>query len=434
MKKRFLILFLLLIFVLPVMATEPGLGLRTITPATPTEMEEEATPTEEMPQETHSGPLELKTIDSLLLSFQSGWKVSDLPGWKTVEIGAFNLKIPSGFTVSSEMSGRNVDIEITDGDKARFARIYIYQLQSYGVEELREQLMSQLFGSKYTGEMDFEEYKELGMGKVAYLTKVKMFMEETTYPVVFVYNQGEKLDNILPGEVAMMIFEPGKFAMEADRANGWIEGIAASYIEHVTVPVKEEEMVVEKEEMKEEEMKEEIVSKTIDPFVDYVLGVIDGERSIVDAPEDWEYVYGDYMEFYYPYEFYIDINYYEDDDMEIADLDFEGIVAKIIVGYTDESESFSSYLDWIINAYLPEEEKYTTAVDENRGPINDYGGYVKLYRLDSSDSHYWILIYSDAEAPGTIYDEYMTFIGWADMNEVDYWADFYIPIVFSIDF
>lgn len=430
MQKKLWILFLLLLFVSPILATEPGLGLRTITPATPTEIEEVATTTEEMISDTPTGPISLKTIDSLLLNFREGWKVSDLPGWKSTKIGTLDLKVPSGFTATFEMSGKNIDVEIIDVEGYRLAHIYIYQLQSYEVEELREQLLPQLFGSKYTGETDFEEFKDLGTGKTVYLTRVKMDMENVTYPIVFVYNRGEEQKDIIPGEVAMMIFEPGKYAMEVDRLNSWIEGIAASYIKQVTVPVKEEE----KEIVKEEEIKEEVLVETGDPFVDYVLDVIDGKKEPMDLPEYWYYIYGDYMEFYYPNEFSIDIDYYEDDDMEIADLDFDGIVAKIIVGYTEERESFSSYLDWIIDAYLPEGEKYYTAINENRGPLEDYGGYVKLYRLDSSDSYYWILIYSDSESPGIIYDEYMTFIGWADMKEPEYWAAFYNPIIFSIDF
>ena len=424
MRIRLLVSLLLILFAVPVLSTQPVLGLRTIVQATPTEIEI-ATPTEEI--SPPGGPLVLKTLDPLLLSFREGWKVPELPGWKTKTTGTFDLKVPSGFAATVEMSGKNMDIEITDTDGDRFARLYIYQLQTYDVDELMDQLLGQLFGNRYSGDKEFQEFKDLGNGRMAYLSRVIIQEKKTSYPVVFVYNWGTEDSVIKAGETAMMIFEPDKYVMEIDRANGWIEGIAASYINGI--------VTVEKKEDVQKQVTEEVKTPgTGDPFVDFVVKVLDDAASIIDPPYDWEYVYGELIELYIPPEFIAEVDYFEDDEMEVVDLDFDGIVAKVIVGYSDDRDTFKGYLDWIIDAYLPENEKYTTGAEETRGPIGEYGGYVKIKRLDTGDSYYWILIYSDSEDPGIVTDEYMVFIGWADRSEPEYWADFYNTIVFSIEF
>ncbi|NLZ14920.1 MAG: hypothetical protein GXY29_12110, partial [Thermotogaceae bacterium] len=161
MKKTFLVS--LLVLTLCVLGfSDTMLGLRTI----------EATTTETTAASGETGKLSLKTIDPLLSSFRAGWKTPNLPGWSEATVGGYTFKLPAEFSLSSAKSGANIDAEIKDGSGRIFARLFIYQLDTYQLDELFKDLTTSLYGIRASGNKSFDEFSDLGNGKIAYLTKL----------------------------------------------------------------------------------------------------------------------------------------------------------------------------------------------------------------------------------------------------------------------
>lgn len=430
--KIIFIFFLILIFAQLIFSSN-GLGLRTLPEATPTESKPETV------------PLDLRTIDPLLSSFRDGWKAPDLPGWKSWKIGETELKLPAGFKITFEESGINIDSRITDTDGKHFAQFYVYQLQSYQIDELLSQLMEQLFGNKATEEKEFEEYKKLDEERTAYLTRIVMVDKLLTYPVLFIYNAGIEPSITLQGTVAIFIFEPDYFIGEPDMVNNWISGIAGSYIEFSKVEKEkpaelveeikevEEEIVVEEKEEKPEKR----YTKTGDAYIDSLLPIIEGYEFLKETPEGWIEVYGNTFSFYVPYNFYV--SFYQTsglEEMEVADITYQGyIVSKIIVGYKYDFESPLNYLNEIAATYLAGMGKYTIGKHIVSDQLDDAGSYMNIYRLDYPGQYAWVSLYSKSFDPNSFGPgEYVAFIGLTRIEDADSWAYYYSNIFMSMSF
>lgn len=429
------LLIFLLIFISPFVFSTNGLGLRTLPEATPTETQKE------------SSPLDLRTIDPLLSSFRDGWKSPDLPGWKSWEIGKNELKLPSNFEITIEESGRNIDSQIVDSKGRHFARFYLYQLQGYGVDDLLNQLMKQLFGNKATEEKEFEEYKNLDEKRTAYLTRVLMNDSLETYPVLFVYEAAEELSVTKPGTVAIFIFEPRYYVGEKDMVNNWISGIVGSYIESSRPGMEVKEEHVEKtDEPPKEEIKEELIeetkpekryTKTGDAYIDSLLPLIEGYEFLEGPPDSWFEVNGETFSFYIPSDF--SVEFFQTtglDQMEVADISYQGyIMSKIIVGYKYDLTSTSDYLKETAATYLAGLGQYTIGKHIVSDQLDDSGSYINIYRLDYPDQYAWVSMYSKSFDPDTFGPgEYVTFIGLTRINDAESWAYYYSNIFMSLSY
>ena len=433
------LLFLLLVVAVTVMVSRPTLGLRTIPDATTTET---GTPVIQIEAPGPAGPISLKTIDPLLLEFREGWKVPDLPGWKVETVGTLKIKLPAGFKISSEISGKNIDAEIVDENGRLFARFYNYQLQGYEIGDLVSQLLGQLFGNKATGEREYEEYKDLKNGKTAYLTRVIMSGETVTYPVILIYNPGEEPNLTTAGEVAIFIFEPKFYPDEPDRISNWIGGMIAGYLEAglAALEIEGEEIqkkpqVEEQEEKPKEEQKPAVSYKGVgDPFMDKVLSILEGSEPI-EHPYDWQEVYGNTFSFYLPYDFSVEFSMAGGlEQMEVADIGYQNyIISKLVVGYKYGFDTPGNYLNQLAGNYLGWLGQYTVGKQVTRGPFDDEGSYVTLYRLDYPSQYAWVALYSksfdpNAFGPGV----YLPFPGLTQKQDAEEWSYYYSNILLSI--
>ncbi len=397
------------------------LGLRTI----------EATTTETSTSSVETGKLSLKTMDPLLASFRTGWKVPNLPGWSEVSVGGFTLKLPADFSLSSTKSGANVDSEIKDASGRLFARLFIYQLDSYQLDELYRDLTTSLYGIRASGNKSFEEFSELGNGKIAYLTKMVVSNESASIPILFLYQQGAQQTDIKSGTVVMMIVEPHHYqaADQQEVLLSWTEGIGGSAMnafapiastkqtEPVTTPIS-------------------VTPQTITVPAGQDFGALLAQRLyaeewLSELPAGWETAYGDAFSVFYASDF--TPSYFSADILEGFDFAFNGItIAKLFVGRSDEELLVDElYQDLLLN-YLSGLGNYTLA---KKTPFLDIGlGFVKTFELSYSDARAWIMIFSESIIEDIFEGEYIVFIGMAPAKEAETWKETFLDLIMSIAF
>ena len=419
MKKNVFILFLLLCFALTSMFSEGMLGLRTL----------EATQTQQATESTNqeSVGLNLRTIDPLLIAFQEGFKSPTLPGWKENQMGDLSFKVPMGFSSEAIRTGVNYDGKITDANGETFAQLFLYQLDAYQIDELMSTLLKTLYGNKPTGERGFEKFKEYPNNKVVYFTRVYMYDQKITNPVMLVYQKGKTNEDIQPGSVLLLFFEPMQYQADTDQEqlNSWIEGIAGSLIEAMTTEKPEKvNKPIEKEE-KEETVA--ILGKNLGEKLAYC---IKNEIYLAKLPAGWKEAQGDYFSFWYPERFTTD--FYLTDDGEVTDLVYQGVaMAKIFVGETYDYVLEKDVFNELYQTYLSGLGAYNLV--STSPSFGDFGSIV-TYEMDFSGYKGWISLYSESDWEGNLYGEYLVFLGIAPYNEVEVWEEDYLDILISMSF
>src|SRR6056297_219274 len=152
MKKIFFIFMIFAIFVMTSSFSDGMLGLRTLE-ATETEQATEVLAETEEPG--IDAGLNLRTVDPLLVSFREGFQTPVLPGWKEGKIGDITFKIPMGFSTEAVKNGVNYDGKIRDTNGKIFAQLFLYQLDSYQLEELFNTLLKTLYADRAMDEKKF---------------------------------------------------------------------------------------------------------------------------------------------------------------------------------------------------------------------------------------------------------------------------------------
>ncbi|HPE69161.1 MAG TPA: hypothetical protein PLF96_07580 [Thermotogota bacterium] len=427
MKRLFWMGFLVVLFAF-FGFSEGLLGLRTVEP-TPTAV---STPTEQATgTEQAVGVLSLRTIDPLLSSFRDGWKVPNLPGWSTQKAGDFSFKVPANFSVSSSKSGANIDGELKDAQGKRFAWLFVYQLESYGVEELLDAVVASLYADRATSEKDFEEFQELGDGKVAYFTRLGMKDQKMSFPVLLLYSAGEKPEEVESGTVVMLFFEPVEYLREDQQQalQGWIEGIGGSWIGAFSAPPEE---VKQPTPPKVQEPVAPKPSRKQADLGSLLVDAVSMDDWVTSLPRGWEEEVAYTFQMYYPE--YMVPEYFYDDAFEGFDFGYGEItVAKVFVGDTGDEwfladdvfdELYESYLSGLGSYDLVKETPY---FDEDMG-------FLKVYEMDFDEYKGWIAIFSESEYTDEVAGEFILFVGISPYDEVDSWAQTYRTMLMSIQF
>lgn len=419
MKKIVFILFLLVCFALTSMFSEGMLGLRTL----------EATQTQQATELTNqeSVGLNLRTIDPLLIAFQEGFKSPALPGWKENQIGDLSFKVPMGFSSEAIRNGVNYDGKITDANGETFAQLFLYQLDAYQLDELMSTLLKTLYGNKPTGERGFEKFKEYSNDQVVYFTRVYMYDQKITNPIMLVYQKGKTNEDIQPGSVLLLFFEPMQYQADTDQEqlNSWIEGIAGSLIEAMTTEKPEK---VDKPGEKEE--KEETVAILGKNLGEKLAYCIENEIYLAKLPAGWKEAKGTHFSFWYPERFTTD--FYLTEDGEVTDLVYQGVtMAKIFVGETYEHVLEEDVFNELYQTYLSGLGAYNLV--STSPSFGDFGSMV-TYEMDFSGYKGWISLYSESDWEGNLYGEYLVFLGIAPYNEVEVWEEDYLDILISMSF
>ncbi|HQC38701.1 MAG TPA: hypothetical protein PLF98_10375 [Thermotogota bacterium] len=419
MKKTFLVS--LLVLTLCVLGfSDTMLGLRTI----------EATTTETTAASGETGKLSLKTIDPLLSSFRAGWKTPNLPGWSEATVGGYTFKLPAEFSLSSAKSGANIDAEIKDGSGRIFARLFIYQLDTYQLDELFKDLTTSLYGIRASGNKSFDEFSDLGNGKIAYLTKLTLSNETASLPILFLYQRGAQQIDVKSGTVVMLIVEPYHY-QEADRQEillAWIEGIGGSLIGAFTptTSIKQTETVTPPIS---------VITPTNVPagqdFGALLAQRLYAEEWLSELPEGWETAYGEGFSVFHPSDF--TPSYFSADDLEGFDFAFNGVtVAKLFVGRSEEELLVDELYQDLFSSYLSGLGNYNLV---KKTPYLDMGfGFAKTFELSFSDVRAWIMIFSESIIEDIFEGEYIVFIGMAPVQEVETWKDVYLDVIMSIAF
>ncbi len=427
MKKIVYIFLLFFVFAITSTFSEGMLGLRTLE-ATETEQATEVVADSE---EASAGiGLNLRTIDPLLVSFRDGFEAPTLPGWKEGNIGNITFKLPAGFSMEAVKNGVNYDGKIKDKNGKTFAQLFLYQLDSYKLDELFNVLLKTLYADRATDEKKFEEFKEYPDDQVVYFTRVIMTDQMISYPILFVYQKGETNQDILPGPVLFLFFEPVEYQAEADQEqlNNWIEGVAGSLLD--TMTTKKQEKVEEPKMPDTKETEEEGLEIKGEDFGAKLAYCIENEIYLAELPLDWKVGEGDYFTFWYPDKF--TVNYYEITNGEVVDLVHQGVtMAKLFVGESDEYIYEEDVLDELYQNYLTGLGSYELV---KTTPYSDSFGYLITYELNFNDYKCWISIYSESEWEGTVYGEYLIFLGIAPLNETKVWEEDYLDILLSMTF
>ncbi|HNW45812.1 MAG TPA: hypothetical protein PLU70_01475 [Thermotogota bacterium] len=419
--KRVLVA-LCLIFSLCVLGFSDNLlGLRTV----------EATTTEAATEKTETGKLSLKTIDPLRASFQAGWKAPSLPGWKEAVVGGYTLKLPAGFSLNASKSGSNFDAEIVDSSGQLFARLFVYQLDAYKLDELLVDLTTSLYGVRTSGSKSFEEYSDLQNGRTAYLTKLTLSDQLFALPVLLLYQKGAQQTDVKSGTVVMLIVEPGLYQApeKQDLLAAWIEGIGGSLIgsyapassakttEPVTIPVKETPKTTGLPAGKD--------------FGALLIQRLSAEEWLDSPKRGWKTAYGDSFYVFYPAELKPD--YFYADQLEGFDfVSTDMTVAKLFVGYIDEELLCDELYQDLLSSYLGGLGNYNLI---KKTPYLDLQlGFVKTYELSFSDMRAWIMLFSESIIEDVFQGEYIVFIGIAPTRETETWKDIYLDMIMSVSF
>lgn len=428
MKKYVLLFFVIIAF--QVSFSEGLLGLRTLE-SKETQASTETTATFE--ESSPSLKLNLRTIDPLLVAFKEGFKTPSLPGWSSQKIGELSFKIPNGFSFDVAKNGLNYDAKIMDTNSEQFAQLFLYQLESYQLDELFDSLVKSLYSNKATGEKAFEEFKDYPRGMLAYFTRIYMSDQKITYPILFAYQKGETNKDVLSGQVLFLFVEPSQYQAESDLEllNSWIEGIAGSLLNDMSVEKTEEvNQVKKKVEEPVKPSEEEIILKG-NNFGSKMAYAMENVIFISQPPKGWSVAQGDTFEFFYPHEF--DVEFHETEDMEVADLGSQGTtMAKLFIGETEEYLLEEDILDELYFNYLSGLGSYTLV---STTPYFDPDGIsLVTYEVDFRGYKCWITIFSESDSEGYLNGEFLIFLGIAPLEDVQAWQEDYLSILLSLTF
>ncbi len=391
------------------------LGLRTITP-----LATETAPSTATEEATAIRTLGLRTVDPLLQSFREGWSAPEDQDWSSQSVGDIQLKLPPDFSLSIERYGSNYDVVILDQENQLFGRLFYYQLESYDLQEIFTEGIVSFYGEGTVGDKSFEEKREFSNGLAAYLISMKMLNESVDFPVVIVYTPKDTLDLTSPGSVGIFVFEPTRFApgSELDKAKEIMAGIVGSYIfqpdtrtDHPTPPT----------------------SIYSDPLIAILASLVEDEDFDFEVDmEEWLDVEGETFAFAMQPEFSVEFT--TGDGFEVADLGLRGIiVAKLLVGEFEETATTAEIVEEVVWEYLGGFGDYVL-IESYSGTV-DNSGSININALDFSGQLCWIVVFSESLEPETFGPgEFFVFIGLAEEENKQEWAQWYAGVLLTLTF